>query len=137
MTVKQRPFLQRISIDVLGFLLILIAIPIGWLPGPGGIPLIIIGLSLLATNHEWAEKLLEQVRAHGISLSNKIFNNDPRMKWLLDVVSIGFITAAVLLITMATGSLTKTAGISLIVSGAVLFVGNRKRLESLKKRVKR
>ena len=52
----------RIGIGVLGGLLIIAAPLTGWLPGPGGIPLFIAGLAVLASEFEWAQRLLYRVR---------------------------------------------------------------------------
>lgn len=132
-----RTRLKAILVDILGFSLIIVAVPISWIPGPGGIPVLIVGLSLLATNHEWAERLVQRVREQGVNLSQKLFSNDPRMKWLLDILSIAFIAGAVLIVTMATRSLTKTAAISLVIAALFLFFGNRRRFHNLKKKVAR
>lgn len=35
-----------------------ISVSIGWLPGPGGIPLFLVGLAVLATEFVWAARLL-------------------------------------------------------------------------------
>jgi putative transmembrane protein PGPGW len=43
--------------------LLLIAAPLtGWLPGPGGIPLFIAGLAVLASEFEWAQRVLYKVK---------------------------------------------------------------------------
>jgi len=47
---------------VLGGLLIIAAPLTGWLPGPGGIPLFIAGLAVLASEFEWAQRLLYKVK---------------------------------------------------------------------------
>lgn len=62
-----------IVLDVVGIALIILAILIGWLPGPGGIPLALVGLSLLAINHTWAERLLQRIKAEGLKLKDKLF----------------------------------------------------------------
>ena len=63
--VRERSLPHKIAVDVLGILLIIAAGLFGWLPGPGGIPLLLAGLSLLATNHEWARKLLHSLKENG------------------------------------------------------------------------
>ncbi|HWD80904.1 MAG TPA: PGPGW domain-containing protein [Kribbella sp.] len=52
----------RIGVGVLGGLLIIAAPLTGWLPGPGGIPLFIAGLAVLASEFEWAQRLLQRVK---------------------------------------------------------------------------
>jgi hypothetical protein len=46
---------------VVGSLLILAAAATGWLPGPGGIPLFLIGIAVLATEFVWAERIRDWV----------------------------------------------------------------------------
>ncbi|WP_427893080.1 PGPGW domain-containing protein [Kribbella sp. GL6] len=52
----------RIGVGVLGGLLLIAAPLTGWLPGPGGIPLFIAGLAVLASEFEWAQRLLYRVK---------------------------------------------------------------------------
>lgn len=42
---------------VVGVLFLVGALLTGWLPGPGGIPLFLIGIAVLATEFVWAERL--------------------------------------------------------------------------------
>lgn len=42
---------------VVGLIFIIAAGLTGWLPGPGGIPLFLIGIAILATEFEWAERI--------------------------------------------------------------------------------
>jgi len=39
-----------------GMLFVLAAGLTGWLPGPGGIPLFLIGVAILSTEYEWARR---------------------------------------------------------------------------------
>ena len=118
---------KAILIDILGFGLIIVAIPIGWLPGPGGIPLIIIGLSLLANNHEWAERLMNRLKSEVGKASQRVTEADPVTKWTIDILSVVFIAGAVILITQFTRNLATTAGISLVLAGTTLLITNQNR----------
>lgn len=63
-TLRSNPRLRgpyRIAVGVVGVLLILLAVATGWLPGPGGIPLAIAGLAVLASEFEWAQRLLHPI----------------------------------------------------------------------------
>lgn len=51
-----------IVLDILGVICLIGAVLLGWVPGPGGIPLAIAGLALLAINHEWARQWLEKMK---------------------------------------------------------------------------
>lgn len=48
---------RRPIVIVVGFLFVVSAGLTGWLPGPGGIPLFLVGVAILATEFEWAERL--------------------------------------------------------------------------------
>lgn len=60
--IREDPRKHRIYRGLVGFVgvfLILLAGATGWLPGPGGIPLALLGLAVLASEFEWAQRLLE------------------------------------------------------------------------------
>jgi len=46
---------------IIGILFIIAAGLIGWLPGPGGIPLFLIGIAILATEFTWAQRLKDVI----------------------------------------------------------------------------
>jgi hypothetical protein len=125
-----------IIIDILGFACIIGSVLLGWLPGPGGIPLLIIGLSLLANNHEWAERLLKKVKVEGLRVFDKIFDGSTKTKWIVDIISVAVITGAVLLIMSATRSVLKTAGISLLIAAFFMLLSNRRRYHKVLSKVK-
>jgi hypothetical protein len=137
MQVKNRSRLKSIIIDILGVLMITAAALTGWLPGPGGIPLLIIGLSLLATNHEWAERWLNKVKRSGNKISDAIFNGSHITKWIIDILGILFVAAAVLILNHFTANAARSAAISLVALSLVLLLGNRNRLSELKKRLRK
>jgi hypothetical protein len=55
--------LRKPLVLVIGSLFILAAAATGWLPGPGGIPLFLIGVAILATEFAWAERLRDRILA--------------------------------------------------------------------------
>ena len=118
---------KALLVDIAGFGLILIAIPIGWVPGPGGIPLLILGLSLLATNHDWAERVMQRVKDESLKASKHVSESSHTTKWVIDISSVLFITGAVLLFIEFTGSLAITSAISLVFSGVILLFTNQNR----------
>jgi uncharacterized protein (TIGR02611 family) len=59
----RKAMIYRIGVGILGGTLIILAPLTGWLPGPGGIPLFIAGLAVLASEFEWAQRLLYWVKA--------------------------------------------------------------------------
>ncbi len=68
---------KHLATDALGILLLVIALLIGWLPGPGGIPLTIAGLALLAVNHNWARRWLALLVKSGETALQKIRRSSP------------------------------------------------------------
>lgn len=128
--------IKAILVDIIGFTLIIAAIPISWLPGPGGIPILIIGLSLLANNHEWAERILEHIKTQGGNLLDKFFSGSAKMKWFVDLASVAFIAIAVILLELLTPNIKYTIGIALIISGTFLFLGNRRRYQRFWEKIK-
>lgn len=54
---------RRILTFILGVLLIISAGLIGWLPGPGGTVLFLLGIAVLATEFVWAAKLRDRALA--------------------------------------------------------------------------
>lgn len=133
MQIKDRSRIKRIGVDIVGFGLILAAGLTGWLPGPGGIPLLILGLSVLATNHEWAERLLTSIKSKGFKFSEKIFSESPKIRVIVDVCSIACIATGVLVLHSVTHSVLRSVSISLFLMATVLLLGNRNRAKKLRK----
>lgn len=46
---------------IIGSLFIVAAGLTGWLPGPGGVPLFLIGIAILATEFTWAKRIRDKV----------------------------------------------------------------------------
>lgn len=118
---------KAILVDILGFLCIIAAPFLGWLPGPGGIPLVILGLSLLANNHEWAERLMNRLKQHTANASKQITEASPAVRWAIDILSVILIALAVVLVTQYTQSIAITAAISLSIAGIILLITNQNR----------
>ena len=59
-----------ISVALVGGTLVIAGIVFMVLPGPG-IPLIIIGLAILATEFAWAERTLDQVKTRSSAMAEK------------------------------------------------------------------
>ncbi len=58
----RKHLIYRIGVGIVGGILVIAAPLTGWLPGPGGIPLFIAGLAVLASEFEWAQRLLYRVK---------------------------------------------------------------------------
>lgn len=134
---KQRPLYKRIAIDILGILLIIAAGLFGWLPGPGGIPLLLAGLSLLATNHEWAQRLLRTVKENGIKIMDVIFKDHPIIALGIDILAITLLIFAGIFFGNASGNVWRGVATAMLFFGLGLFLGNRKRIYALNRFISR
>jgi uncharacterized protein (TIGR02611 family) len=67
--------LRWIGVASVGGALILVGIVFLVLPGPG-IPLILLGLAILATEFVWAQVVLERIKHHGTRALRTILRKD-------------------------------------------------------------
>jgi hypothetical protein len=83
--IKRNPVtrrLYRVTVGVVGVLLVLLAGATGWLPGPGGIPLALLGLAVLASEFEWAARLLDRVKERLVAGAGWTRRQPPWVRWL-------------------------------------------------------
>lgn len=123
--------IKVILADILGVLLIIGSILFGWLPGPGGIPMFLAGLSLLAINHKWAKKLLDNFKEQGMKFLNNFFQDHPVLMRVYDTVAILLFAGAAALIIAAGGRLFNVLATICAFVGLGLYLGNRKRMNRL------
>lgn len=130
-------FLKRLVIDIAGGLLIISSLLTGWIPGPGGIPLFLAGLGLLAINHDWARRWLEHAQRHGLKFMDRLFIDHPLAKLLFDIAGFGLLILSYNLLRGYTSSWVLSLGISTGFAGIGLFLGNRRRLQRFSTWLKR
>lgn len=116
--------------DLAGFGLIVLAILTGWLPGPGGIPLLLAGLGLLSINHKWARKILHNIKTHGLKFFDRLFVDHPIIKIFYDSLALALFAFGVYLLIKLTG-FTQTVSSIFVFFGITLFLGNRQRLKKI------
>ena len=129
-------FWKIIVLDTLGVALMILAILTGWLPGPGGIPLFILGLSLLAIHHEWAQRYIDLLKKYADRLGDMVFVSNPHIQAAYDILSPGAITTGTILLYLHNAMWQITLGVFLIAMGLLFFLGNRHRFKRLKQRFK-
>lgn len=126
-------FWKIILLDTLGVVLMIAAVLTGWLPGPGGIPLFIIGLSLLAIHHDWAKRYIDILRKYADRLGDFVFINNPKLQMFYDVVSPLAIGLGIFLLFRHSAVWVVSVGIFLTFIGITFFLGNRNRWQKLKR----
>lgn len=128
--------IKTVFTDIAGVCLIILAGLTGWLPGPGGIPLFLAGLGLLAINHEWARKLLRDVKRHGVKFVNAFFKEHPVLMFAYDIVAVLLVIIGITILVEIHG-FVRTLSVAFIFIGLGLFLGNRKRLQRIQRYFKR
>jgi uncharacterized membrane protein YfcA len=129
-------FWKVVIFDTIGILLMILALLTGWLPGPGGIPLFIIGLGILAIHHEWAQKYIDGLKDWVDKFGKRIFTEDKRMQLAYDIVSPLAVIGGIFVLYIHNALWQITVGIFLLIAGLTLFAGNRKRFQRLKAKLK-
>jgi uncharacterized protein (TIGR02611 family) len=93
----------RLAVGVVGALLLVLAAVTGPLPGPGGIPLALLALAVLATEFEWAARLLNRVRRELVRASNWARRQPGWVQRLGAVVTVGVVVAGFYLYLLVLG----------------------------------
>lgn len=129
--------IKRIATDTAGYLLIVAAILTGWLPGPGGIPLALVGLGLLSINNKWAHDLRELLLKSGSKFVKTMFPADPLIQWLYDILVVILLVLVAWLEARHSALWQVSLGIGLFFIALFLALTNRDRLQRLKDNRKR
>lgn len=125
--------IKRIFVDVAGYCLILLGLLTGWLPGPGGIPLILAGLGLLSVNNHWARQILIYLKENGSKFMKIVFPDNAWAKAGHDILALLLVTTGVYIFVSQTGFFYYGIAIALTALGIVDFLYNRDRLQNLRK----
>lgn len=134
---KFKYYLKRFGIDAAGYGLIVLGILLGWLPGPGGIPLILGGLGLLSIHNHWARKLLQYAKENGLKFMKYIFPENPWIKAAHDLLALTLVVSVVFILQSKITYTTIAISIGLGALATVDFFYNRHRWKRLKKRIKK
>ncbi len=128
-----RKFFKIIIFDTLAIIFMIVALLTGWLPGPGGIPLFIVGLTLFAINHEWAEKYVNLLREYADKLGDLIFR--PRLRLFFDLLAPTLLVWGFYILVDVRYNSIRLSGITLMGLGIIIFFGNRNRWSKFKKQI--
>jgi hypothetical protein len=133
---KFRRYGKIIVFDTLAVLCFIGVILFGWIPGPGGIPLFLLGLSLLAVNHDWAERWLETAKHKGVTFKKWLFPDVQWIRYTYDIVSVALFALGLYMLLNTTTRWIE--GIAVVMMCASLFVIllNRDRFDKISKLLK-
>lgn len=128
---------KRIAVDVAGYACLILVPFVGWLPGPGGIPLLLAGLGLLSINNPWAKKALHYVRESSDSLRDLVFPDKKIIQWAWDVFVVCLLIGGYLVESNLDGLFFRAVSIGMYALASTTFMFNRHRLRWLEKIKKR
>lgn len=136
MPLKKR-HLKRIGADFLGFGLIIVAPFAGLLPGPGGIPMFLAGLAILATNYDWAKNLVDNFENRYEKFVENYLTNNKKVSRSIDLLSLMSALLGVFVFINSEATLFKYLGISMVSFSFFIIISNQKRLEKIIKKFKK
>lgn len=122
---------KLILFDGLAILCFIGVILFGWLPGPGGLPLLLAGLGFLAVNHDWAERWLETAKHKSKSFKSILFPNIAWVRHTYDVIAIVVFSISTYLLFNSSNKLIRGASLSIALLSFFVFLVNRERLDKL------
>lgn len=134
---RKNSVIKIILTDALGVLCLLLVPFLGPLPGPGGIPLLLAGFGLLATNHDWADNAVHYVKKHSESLQHVIFPNITWVKWSWDIFVIMLLSGGTWLNIAAEHWFWKAFSYGVMAGASTIFMLNRNRLAWLDRQLRR
>lgn len=129
-----RKKLKRFGVDIAGYGLILLGLLLGWLPGPGGIPLILAGLGLLSIHNHWAKRILEYIKENGLKILDFIYPENKTVQLLHDILVLIFASIAAYIIVTKDSYVWYGIAFALTAMAVVDFLYNRDRLTKLKRK---
>jgi hypothetical protein len=80
----------RCVVGAVGLLLILLGLATGWLPGPGGIPLVLLGLAVWASEFRWAYRLMLRLK-HALHVFRGWSPHRKAVAWVVFLAACGLL----------------------------------------------
>lgn len=134
---KHNSLLKVIMTDLAGVGCLALVPLLGPIPGPGGIPLLLTGLGLLAVNHEFARSWLRYAKKHSKSLSDIVFPDVTFVKWAWDIVALLVLGFGLWLSFNSEWWLLEGLSIGIMASSSTIFMLNRDRITKLEEYFKK
>lgn len=123
--------LKRILTDAAGYGLLLAALLTGWLPGPGGIPMALAGLSLLSIHNTWARRLRVLLIRYAAIAGASFLLRNPLLQIVYDIAVLGLLAAATVLFWIHGAHWQVALGVSFCTTAIILGLINRNRFRRL------
>lgn len=128
---KQPKTVRKPFVFILGLVLVLSAPLVGWIPGPGGIILFLLGITILGSEFDWALTIEDFFLKKVPKEVQKRWKPTPKWEATFDA------TALALLVCAGVFAYNRWFApvLSFGIGGICLFLFNRNRLHRLKKRL--
>lgn len=88
---RQPKTVRQPFVLVLGLFLVIISPFTGVLPGPGGIPIFLLGVAILASEFDWADRFKKFVLHHAPAWVRRYWRFTPKWLTFFDVCSLMFV----------------------------------------------
>lgn len=134
---KIKNFFKRFGTDIAGYICLILVLPVGALPGPGGIPLLIAGLGLLSIHNAWAKSLLEYAKKHSNSLRGIFFPSNKNIEFAWDIFAVSLFSSAFLVNIYSEHWFFTILSTVMGASSTTIFMLNRSRLERIGRKIKK
>lgn len=128
---KPKNFGKVVLFDSLAAVCFIGVILFGWIPGPGGVPLFLLGLSLLAVNHEWAERWLNTAKHKGVTFKKWLFPDVQWIRYTYDFVTVALMILGGWIIYEYDNYPLEAFAILLICISLFVFLINRDRFDKI------
>ncbi len=134
---EKTPIWKVVLSDIAGVSLLILVPFLGPLPGPGGIPLLLAGLGLLAMNHDWADRWLHYAKIHSESLRHVFFPDTTWVKWAWDIFAAFMLGFGTWVNIIADENwFWKGISIGIMAGSTTVFMMNRNRITWLDKKIR-
>lgn len=89
---RQPKTVRKPFVLTLGLFLVIVSPFTGILPGPGGIPIFLLGIAILASEFDWADRFKKFMLHHMPAWIRKYWRFTPKWLTFFDLCAFGFIT---------------------------------------------
>lgn len=127
---------KRILTDLAGYGLIVLGTLLSPVPGPGGLPLILAGLSILSIHNQWAKQLREYLLHHGGKLVQILFPKHRVVVIIYDIITVLLFVAVAYLSWRHAAAWQISLAVFLFFIGLLVASMNRGRWQRIKLKLK-